>query len=404
MQLVERLATVRFQSAGASGKSWPVPLAWRNIVADKQRLLRSIAGIAFAVLLMMVELGFREGFIASMLVSIGQLDGDIMLVSATRYQFGREAPFSRRQLAQAHAVAGVASVRPLYAQRKASVWKNPQTLELVGVQIFGFDPDQPVFLIPEVTAKLDELRQPGTIMVDRRARSNFGDAGSGTQTELSRHAVRVIGTFRLGPDFFTDGNVIMSDRTFFTLFGNGSANAGDLPSPDVGVVKVLPGHRPSDVQRALRAALPTNVAVPTKAELMDQETRFALQVSPVGPIFNIGTLVGFAVGMLISYQILFSDLSDQLSQYATLKAMGYRNGYLIKVVLQQAVFYALLGYVPAWILCYFIFRVVGDLVLIPAGMSVGLSVISIALSLGMCIGSALIAVRRVIAADPAELF
>jgi hypothetical protein len=92
------------------------------------------------------------------------------------------------------------------------------------------------------------------------------------------------------------------------------------------------------------------------------------------------------------------------AQYATLKAMGYRNAFLVKVVLQQAVLYALLGYVPAWIICYFVFKTVGEMVLIPAGMSIGLTALSAALTLSMCIGSALIAVRRVIAADPAELF
>ena len=170
------------------------------------------------------------------------------------------------------------------------------------------------------------------------------------------------------------------------------------------MVRVLPGYQIADVQGELRAALPANVAVLTKAELMDQEARFALQVSPVGPIFAIGTLIGFAVGMMISYQILFSDLSDQLSQYATLKAMGYRNGYLVKVVLQQAVFYALMGYVPAWIICYFVFRTVGEMVLIADGISFALTALSAGMTMSMCIVSALIAVRRVIAADPAELF
>jgi putative ABC transport system permease protein len=108
--------------------------------------------------------------------------------------------------------------------------------------------------------------------------------------------------------------------------------------------------------------------------------------------------------MLISYQILFSELSDQLAQYATLKAMGYHNRFLAKVVLQQAVFYALVGYVPAWILCYLLFRAVGEIVLLPMEMSIGLTATSLALTIGMCVASALIAVRRVIAADPAELF
>jgi putative ABC transport system permease protein len=167
---------------------------------------------------------------------------------------------------------------------------------------------------------------------------------------------------------------------------------------------VLPGQRISDVQQALRAALPSEVTVLTKAELIDREARFHLQVSPVGPIFDVGTLVGFAVGILICYQILFSELSDQLSQYATLKAMGYYNGFLLKIVLQQAVFYALLAYVVAWVACYVIFLIVGEIALIPLRMTAGLTLTSIILALTMCIGAALIAVRRVLATDPAELF
>jgi putative ABC transport system permease protein len=108
--------------------------------------------------------------------------------------------------------------------------------------------------------------------------------------------------------------------------------------------------------------------------------------------------------MLISYQILFSELSDQLSQYATLKAMGYQNGYLVKMVLQQAVFYALLGYIPAWLLSNVVFYIVGDMALMPMRMSFSLTAISLGLTVVMCIISAMIAVRRVIAADPAELF
>jgi putative ABC transport system permease protein len=381
-----------------------VPLARRNILANKKRLIRSIAGITFAVLLMIVELGFRNAFIDSMLLVIRRLDGDIMLVSSAKYQFDRRARFSRRQFYEARAVAGVATVRPFYVEKNASVWKNPQDHRLFGVQAFAFDPNQPVLLIPEVTAKLDALRQPDTIMVDRDARRNLGKASAGTETELGRHKVRVVGTFALGPTFFSDGTVLMSDRNLFKLFGSGTSNPTDLPDVEIGIVKVLPGRKVSDVQKALRAAMPASVSVLTKAEFIDGEAKFHAQVSPVGPVFGVGTLVGFAVGMLISYQILFSELSDQLSQYATLKAMGYQNRYLVKVVLQQAALYALLGYVPAWILCYAIFRIIHEIVLLPMSMSVGLTVMTLALSVGMCVGSALIAVRRVVAADPAELF
>ena len=348
MVLIEKLATVGLPSLAGRASLAGVPLAWRNILANKQRLLRSIAGIAFAVLLMMVELGFREGFIASMLVAIRQLDGDIMLVSSTRYQFGREAPFSRRQLSQAHAVPGVASVRPLYAQR-AAVWKNPQTLGLVGVQIFAFDPDQPVFLIPEVTAKLDELRQPDTVMVDRRARSNFGDR------EL-RHPNRAVAP-RDDSDryllawsrFFTDGNVIMSDRTFFRLFATGSANPADLPSPDVGVVRVLPGNRIADVQGALGCPAGQRCRLDQgRADGSGGSVRAASLACRADLRYrHPGWICRGHVDLLSDP--LFRSFRPALPVCHP-QAMGYRNAFLVKVVLQQAVLYALLGYVPAWII------------------------------------------------------
>jgi putative ABC transport system permease protein len=380
-----------------------VPLARRNLLANTPRLIRSVSGIAFAVVLMLVELGFRDGFFESMIMNVRAVDADIMLTSSAKYQVDRISPFSRRQLYEAREVPGVASARPIYIDRIAPVWKNPQDHQLFRITAYGFDPDQPVFLFP-ISAKLEALRQPDTVMVDRRARSFLGEANEGTETELARRHIRVVGTFELGPNFFSDGNVIMSDRNFFKFFGARGSADNDLPDIEIGAVKVLPSFKVSDVKASLRAALPPNVAVLTKTELVDEEIQYNAKVSPVGPIFAIGTIIGFAVGMMISYQILFSDLSDQRPQYATLKAMGYRNRYILKVVLQQAVFYALIGYVPAWFLSLLVLRLIGVLVLLPMGISFALTVTTLAMTIVMCTLSALLAVRRVISADPAELF
>ena len=402
MELIEKLATVRLSSPrDGRGALSTVPLARRNFLGHGRRLIRSLAGIAFAAVLMMVEIGFYISFIESNLLPIEDLDGEIMVISSTKYEFDRPLPFSRRQLYEARAVPGVASVRPLYI--KKAIWKNPQNLKLFDVQVFAFDPDQPVFLMPEINAYLDALRRPDTVIVDRRARKEVGTASAGTETELSRQNIRVAGTFQVGPNFFSNGTVLMSDRNYFKLFGILSLNPADLPDVDVGVVKLLPGQKVPDVKRALTAAMPPNVITLSKSELIENERKFLTEVTAVGPVFGVGTLVGFAVGMLISYQILFSELFDQLPQYATLTAMGYQNSYLLKIVLQQAALYALAGYVPAWLVCFVIFKLMGDIALIPMTMSLGLTAISLALTLGMCIGAALIAARRVIAADPAEL-
>ena len=91
------------------------------------------------------------------------------------------------------------------------------------------------------------------------------------------------------------------------------------------MIKVHPGEDPMAVQQALRKALPATIAVFTKPELIEFERKFQAAVSSAGPIFAMGTIVGFVVGMLISYQVTYTDLADQLPQYATLKAMGYQN-------------------------------------------------------------------------------
>ena len=397
--LARRAATV-----GVGTLDGSVPLARRNLLADRRRLGRSAAGIAFAVLLMMTELGFLNGYIDSMLLMIRQLDGEILLVNGAAYQFERVAPFPRRHLYAARGIDGVASVRPFYIERIRGIWKNPQNHKLFAVLTFAFDPDQPVLLLPEVSAQLDRLRKPYAIITDQHSRENLGQATSGTETELAGRSVRVVGTFWLGPNFFNDGNLLMSDQTFFNLFGGSGPDGTDLPDAAVGVVKVRPGYKIQSVQRSLRAALPNDVAVLTKEDLIEQEAQLHAKLSPVGPIFVVGTIVGFVVGMLISYQILFTELSDQLRQYATLKAMGYRNRYLVRVVLQQAVFYAMVGYVPAWLLCFVLFKLVAKIAVGPMEVTTSLTVTTLSLTVAMCVVSALVAVRRVIATDPADLF
>ena len=155
---------------------------------------------------------------------------------------------------------------------------------------------------------------------------------------------------------------------------------------------------------ALRSALPDQVRVLTKPQLVAFESDFQADLSSAGPIFWMGTVVGFVVGMLISYQIIYTDLSDQLPQYATLKGMGYENFYLVRVVIEQAALSALAGYVPAWLLCLVVYRVIGAVALLPLQMTLKLTLISLGLTLGMCLLSAILAIRRVIAADPAEVF
>ncbi len=384
---------------------WPsrgfVPLAWRNLVANRPRLLRSSGGIGFAVLLMLMQLGFERAFFNASLDIIRLLDGDIFLQSATKYRFATRDPFAGSELDAARSVPGVASAGPLYADWFDVFWKNPSDGKTFLVRTLAFEPDHPVLRLPEVEGNPDELNELDTVLIDRHARPFLGMDRAVSQSELNGVKVRVVGSFALGPNFESDGTVVVGDRTFAQLL---PGPGGGPPGVELGVIKLRAGSDPGTVQQAIRAKLPPAIAVMTKDQLLDLERKFQADVSSAGPIFAMGTLVGFVVGMLISYQIIYTDLSEQLPQYATMKAIGYRTRYLVRVVLEQAAFSGLAGWVPAWLLSLLLYRVVGEVALLPLRMSWGLTLISLVLTLGMCLISAIIAVRRVIALDPAEVF
>ncbi len=378
-----------------------MPLAWRNLLANKPRLVRSAGGIGFAVLLMLMQLGFEQAFFDSSLEIIRALDGDILIQSTRKYQFATRDPFPRSDLDRARAVPGVASALPLYAAWFDFFWKNPFDGKVFLVRAFGFEPDAPVFSYPEITAQAPRLKEADSVLVDRRSRTFLGMDGGATESELNGRKVKIVGSFAVGPDFQSDGTVMMSDRTFRGLL---RAPPETQPTIDVGVIKVRAGESLTAVQQALRKALPDAIAVFTKPQLVEFERKFQAAVSSAGPIFAMGTIVGFVVGMLISYQVTYTDLSDQLPQYATLKAMGYRTGYLLRVVLEQAGFNALAGWIPAWLASILLYHVIGRVALLPLRMTVNVTLVSLGLTLGMCLISAAIAVRRVIKADPAEVF
>ncbi|HWD60678.1 MAG TPA: FtsX-like permease family protein [Stellaceae bacterium] len=378
-----------------------VPLAWRNLLADKWRLVRSSAGIAFAVLLMLVQLGFERSFFDASLSAVNALDGDLFVSSAAKYRFGTRDPFDPHALDTIKAVSGVATVAPLYADWQDFFWTSPIDNKPHLVRVFAIDPDSPpVFSTPGIADQQHLLQPDGTMLIDRESRRFLGMADASGDAKLNGETMKIAGKFSLGPDFMSDGTVVMSDRSFVRFFRIALAA---MPI-ETAIVRLQKNLAVTDAQKRLAAALPPSLTVMTKAELVQLENDFQAKLSSAAPIFFLGALVGFAVGTLISYQIIYTELSDRLPQYATLKGIGYGNGYLIASVLRQAMLIGIAGYVPAWLLCLAVYRIVGSIALLPLHMSLRLTLVSLILTLGMCLLAAVLAIRRVIRADPAEIF
>jgi putative ABC transport system permease protein len=381
-----------------------IPLAWLQLSREKARMLVAIAGIAFADVLMFLQLGIREALFDSAVQLHSSLDGDIVLVSSRYKSLISLDQFSERRLYQAMGFTGVKSVSPVYIDFLP--WKNPDNNQTWRIYTIGFNPEEQVINLPGVQENLTSLREPDTVLFDRGSRAEFGKIASQFQTnqvvttEVNNRRINVVGLFRLGTSFGVNGNIITSDINFLRLFGK-RRQQGLI---DFGVIKLEAGANIDWVIANLKANLPNDVQVLAKQQLIVNEKSFWNTSTPVGFTFTLGAIIGFVVGAVIVYQILYSDVSDHLPEYATLKAIGFKNNYLLVVVFQEALILAAIGFIPGFAISQGLYLMTRQATLLPIMMTVERAVMIFILTTIMCSISAAIAMQKLQAADPADIF
>ncbi|AFY29158.1 ABC transporter permease DevC [Cyanobium gracile] len=379
------------------------PLGWLQLRHDRGRFLVALAGIAFADLLMFMQLGFQAALYDSNTRLDRAFRGDVVLISPKALNLQNLSTFPRRRLLQALDVPGVVEAQGLYV--RTVNWRNPQTLRSATVQVLGFDPDADVLRLPEVRAQADRLKLPDTVLFDRGARGRYGeviarlDRGEPVTSEIERRTIAVGGLFRLGASFGADATLMASDQTFLRMFPR--AKAGSI---SVGLLTLAPGEPVAPVVRALRRHLPDDVQVLSHADYVQFEENYWRVASPVGFIFGLGTAMAFVVGVVIVYQVLSTDVNAHLQEYATFKAMGFRQRWLLLVVVEQALILAALGFIPGVLMPLWLYAVASKATSLPIAMTLGRATTVFVLTLVMCLASGAIATRRLQAADPAELF
>lgn len=375
------------------------PLAWRNIVHNKVTMLISIAAVAFAVVIMFMELGFLNGLYDSQTGVLEFFDADLVMVSGALHIFNAHETFPRSRLQQAAGFEGVRGAYPVYVEDVLSDLRNPETGIKNNLRVIGFDLGYPIFRPREVNQLIERLRIPMTILFDEKSRRFVGPVRTGTTTELADRAVKVAGTFDLGPDYAYDGNVLTSADTFLTLFPN--QQRSDV---FIGLIQLKDGASPDAVLRDLRRAMGPDVEVMKKSDIIAREKAKWQKSTPAGYIFTMGVAVGFVIGVFICYQILYTDISDHLPQLATMKALGYQNRDLVRLVLNQAALLGMLGFMPAVAMTFGLYSILTVITGIVTKLTFARVALVFILTLGMCFVSGLLAVRKALAVDPAELF
>ena len=378
-------------------------MAWLLLTRQPLRLLVAIAGICFAGILMFMQLGFRDGLFDASVTVHKLFDADLVLVSPRSMSSISMSGFPRRRLVQAMAHKDVIGTTPV--NWNFLLWRNPQTLSTRAILALGFEPGSPLLIDPNFSEKAQRLKNSGRVLFDDLSRQEFGPVpewfseGRIVETEVAGKRVRVAGLVSLGPSFGADGNLITSRETFLKLLP--STPPGSI---EIGLVRLSPQADHAKVLRSLTASLPNDVKVLTRQEFIDFEKNYWRTSTSIGFIFTLGAAMGFVVGCVIVYQILYSDVSDHLAEYATLMAMGYRLRTLFGVVAREGIFLAVMGYVPAYLSGQALYALVRSSTKLPVAMDPQRTFLVFFLILFMCMASASVAMRRLVDADPADIF
>jgi putative ABC transport system permease protein len=373
-----------------------IPVARNNIFHNKKRTFVAVSGITFSIILVFMQLGFLQAAKTGAGSLYNLFDYDIGIVSE-RYKFmGAPDFFNKMRLTQAMVLPEIEAISNLKILR--GFYRDPDKESTCKTIIFGLSLNPKLINNPIIVENLGKLRQNNTIMVDLYSHPDYGDLSVGKEVEINNKAVTITGQFKLGVTLFEEGCIIVSMDNFSRLTMSNPANT------NYGFLLARPGTDILAIKDRLKKILPNDVIIMTKKEMIKQEQDYFISIKPVGIIFKIGVIIAFIVGVVILFQVLNTDISVRLNEFATLKAMGFSDQFIYNIGIKQAFLYALMGYFPSLFFSFIVFNIVRLLARIPMNLNFSMAVFVFILTILMCTISSVLSLQKVRNTDPAELF
>lgn len=379
-----------------------LPIGWLQLSHNRTRLLAAVAGVAFANVLVFVQLGMLGALTGTITAPYALFRADILLSASDANTLTDGSNIARVRGFEALSVPGIQASVPLWVANLEWQQANGNTSTL---QTFGIDPARPEFLAPPLDETLDLLQLEDTALIDTATRGAPAEELHGTSPanplviEINGRTISAIGTLSMGGGFTADGTLITSDQTFFRLFPTRGPGA-----PNHILLTVEDGLDPLVVVDRLRRALPDTVKIETLADAAEADRRYQTTQRPIGVIFGFGVAIGLLVGIVIVYQILSTDVADHLREYATFKSMGYGHRFFIGIVFEEAIILALFGFIPGVLISMLLYNGLSSATGLPVEMSLLRAIAVLLGTLVACTISGAIATRRLAGADPADLF
>jgi putative ABC transport system permease protein len=379
-----------------------LPIGWLQLTHSRTRFAAALSGVAFANVLVFVQLGIMLSMATATLKPYSFFQADIMISATDANSVTEGGNVARQWMYQAMADPDVIAGTGLFIATVS--WQRAG--KTLGLTTYGIDPTQPAFLSAELAQDARTLQLPNSGILDRFSRGLPTEVAAAIrpQSPLSFEAggtqLTLYDTFAGGGGFGGDGYMMVSDQTFLALFPDRRSGA-----PDHIFLRVAAGADPEGVAARLRDLVSSkSLRIRSYADAASEELSYQQTKRPTGIIFGFGVIIGILVGLVIVYQVLSTDVADHLSEYATFKAMGYGQGFFLSIVLEEALILGVLGFIPGFAVANLLLIGMAKATTLPLEMTAGMAISVFVGTVIACSMSGAIATRRLVAADPADLF
>ncbi len=384
-----------------------IPLSWLQLTSERKRFYAALAGITFAVAMMLFQMGLRAALFKQVVAPIELLNADLLMVGPNYEYFGVGNGFPEARLHQAFGLEELDYATPLKLGTMS--FKNVESGLERDMFVIAFDPSRKVFTSDDINAGSESLKRKGSVLFDRLSREQYGDvagacaknaeSGGRVRTELGRARSEIESLVEIGATFAADGNVLMSIPTFDEIWGGSPRGV-----VNVGVIKLKSGANVEKCAESLRAMLPKDVSIMTMPQFIAKEKDYWAVRTPIGFVISASMAVAIFVGAIIVYQILYTDVTDHLPEYATLKAIGFDDRFFIWVILQESMILSILGFIPGSAIAAALYFATRKIANMPTYLTAANLAVVFALTLFMCAAAGLLATRRLRSANPADIF
>ena len=324
-----------------------LPIGWLQLTHSRGRFFAAVAGVAFANLLVFMQLGIMGALNSSTVAPYAMLNADIILSSEDGNTLTDGGRIPRARMFQALGVAGVTDATPLFIGNLPFTLDDGSSVSLLS---FGLDVAKPHYATPEIAESLHRLSLENTVLLDEGTRGMPGSVidelstGGRFNFETSGNTLTAIGTMNVGGGFLADGMLVMSDQTFLRAFPKRTSSA-----PNHILIRTGDGVAVDAVVARLKDTLPeVNLRIQSLHGSAANDLAFMSTERPTGIIFGFGVFMGILVGLVIVYQVLSTDVADHLREYATFKAMGYGQPFFLGIVFEEAIILAVFGFIPGF--------------------------------------------------------